>query len=80
MKCSFCEHELTVEMLREKGCGACIGGCRKIHCPFCGQLINDEIPKTNNCQEIHPAKIKTGYPFCNNCGKALQKGIKNEKT
>jgi hypothetical protein len=24
-------------MLREKGCGACIGGCRKIHCPYCGQ-------------------------------------------
>jgi hypothetical protein len=24
-------------MLREKGCGACLGGCRKIHCPYCGQ-------------------------------------------
>ncbi len=37
MKCSFCEHDLTAEMLREKGCGACMGGCRKIHCPYCGQ-------------------------------------------
>jgi hypothetical protein len=37
MKCTFCEHELTPEMLKEKGCGACLGGCRKIHCPYCGQ-------------------------------------------
>ena len=37
MRCSFCEHELTAEMLREEGCGACLGGCRKIHCPYCGQ-------------------------------------------
>ena len=37
MKCNFCEHELTVEMLREEGCGACGSGCRKIHCPYCGQ-------------------------------------------
>lgn len=37
MKCTFCEHELTPEMLREEGCGACLGGCRKIHCPYCGQ-------------------------------------------
>jgi hypothetical protein len=37
MKCTFCEHELTPEMLRTKGCGACLGGCRKIHCPYCGQ-------------------------------------------
>jgi len=37
MKCSFCEHELTPDMLREEGCGACRGGCRKIHCPYCGQ-------------------------------------------
>lgn len=37
MKCVFCEHELTAEMLRAKGCGSCIGGCRKIHCPYCGQ-------------------------------------------
>jgi len=37
MKCTFCGHELTVAMLREKGCGACGGGCRKIHCPYCGQ-------------------------------------------
>jgi hypothetical protein len=37
MKCTFCEHELTAAMLREEGCGACLGGCRKIHCPYCGQ-------------------------------------------
>jgi hypothetical protein len=37
MKCAFCDHELTQEMLREEGCGACLGGCRKIHCPYCGQ-------------------------------------------
>ena len=37
MKCTYCQHELTAEMLREEGCGACIGGCRKIHCPYCGQ-------------------------------------------
>lgn len=37
MKCSFCEHELAPEMVREQACGACIGGCRKIHCPYCGQ-------------------------------------------
>ena len=37
MKCIFCEHELTAEMIRGEGCGACLGGCRKIHCPYCGQ-------------------------------------------
>lgn len=37
MKCTFCDHELTAEMLRDEGCGACPGGCRKIHCPYCGQ-------------------------------------------
>ena len=37
MKCTFCEHELTEAMLRSEGCGACLGGCRKIHCPYCGQ-------------------------------------------
>jgi len=37
MKCSFCDHELAVEMIREQGCGSCYGGCRKIHCPYCGQ-------------------------------------------
>ena len=37
MKCAFCEHELTPAMLREAGCGACGSGCRKIHCPYCGE-------------------------------------------
>ena len=36
MKCAFCEHELTADLLREQGCGTCVGGCRKIHCPYCG--------------------------------------------
>ena len=44
MKCTFCEHELTLDMLREKGCGACLGGCRKIHCPYCGQE-NPAVPE-----------------------------------
>ena len=37
MKCSYCEHELDVTMVSEQACGACIGGCRKIHCPYCGK-------------------------------------------
>ena len=37
MKCTFCQHELTPDMLRAQGCGSCAGGCRKIHCPYCGQ-------------------------------------------
>ena len=37
MKCSFCAHELTLEMVREQGCGGCLSGCRKVHCPYCGQ-------------------------------------------
>jgi len=35
--CSFCENELSPEMLRTEGCGSCLGGCRKIHCPYCGK-------------------------------------------
>jgi len=32
-------------MLREQGCGACRGGCRKIHCPYCGEenQLNNEL-------------------------------------
>lgn len=37
MKCKFCENELTVAMMRAESCGGCFGGCRKIHCPYCGQ-------------------------------------------
>jgi len=44
VKCSFCDNELTLDMLREKGCGACLGGCRKIHCPYCGQE-NPAVPE-----------------------------------
>jgi len=44
MKCSYCEHELDMNMIRAEACGACIGGCRKIHCPYCGQE-NPMIPE-----------------------------------
>lgn len=37
MKCSFCENELKPDMIRNESCGGCFGGCRKIHCPYCGQ-------------------------------------------
>jgi hypothetical protein len=37
MKCGFCGRELPpVDELRQKPCGACPGGCRKIPCPWCG--------------------------------------------
>lgn len=45
MKCRFCGHALSREMLRAIGCGACGGACRKIHCPYCGEenpLVDDE--------------------------------------
>jgi hypothetical protein len=35
MQCGFCAKELPEE-LPEAACGACLGGCRKIHCPWCG--------------------------------------------
>lgn len=47
MKCAFCDNELTAEMLREQGCGTCLGGCRKIHCPYCGQE-NPVVPEILN--------------------------------
>ncbi|ABI81951.2 hypothetical protein Pcar_3335 [Syntrophotalea carbinolica DSM 2380] len=37
MKCGFCGRTLPPpDKLRQKPCGACLGGCRKIHCPWCG--------------------------------------------
>jgi hypothetical protein len=36
MKCGFCEREIPDEPGQEKSCGACPGGCRKVHCPYCG--------------------------------------------
>ncbi|HER63150.1 MAG TPA: hypothetical protein ENO11_04140 [Desulfobacteraceae bacterium] len=37
MKCGFCQKELPDDALeKQPRCGLCPGGCRKIHCPFCG--------------------------------------------
>ncbi len=35
MRCGFCDKEIPADAGR-KACGACSGGCRKVHCPFCG--------------------------------------------
>jgi len=37
MKCGYCGRELPdrVDPEREP-CGRCRGGCRMIHCPYCG--------------------------------------------
>lgn len=37
MKCGMCHKEIP-EVLpeKEKRCGACTGGCRMVHCPYCG--------------------------------------------
>ncbi len=35
MICGFCHREIPDET-PEKGCGRCGGGCRKVHCPYCG--------------------------------------------
>lgn len=39
MICGFCGKEIPEEIGPEDGnssCGSCRGGCRKIHCPYCG--------------------------------------------
>ncbi len=37
MKCGMCHKEIPEELPdKESRCGACSGGCRKVHCPFCG--------------------------------------------
>jgi len=39
MICGFCHKEIPEHVgvvSGEKSCGACLGGCRKIHCPYCG--------------------------------------------
>jgi hypothetical protein len=62
MKCTFCEHELSAEMLREEGCGACLGGCRKIHCPYCGQE-NPVVPEIlDKLMKREPTAGKKGNP------------------
>jgi len=35
MKCAFCQKDIPEEV-PEKSCGQCVGGCRKVHCPYCG--------------------------------------------
>lgn len=37
MKCGMCDKEIP-DLLpeAEDRCGACPGGCRKVHCPYCG--------------------------------------------
>ncbi len=40
MICGFCHKEIPDEKVGnrngEESCGRCLGGCRKIHCPWCG--------------------------------------------
>jgi hypothetical protein len=43
MKCGFCDREIPDEPGKEQSCGACPGGCRKVHCPYCG-YANPVIP------------------------------------
>lgn len=45
MKCGFCGREIpdTADESRPS-CGACRGGCRKVHCPYCG-YANPLVPR-----------------------------------
>ena len=43
MKCESCGREITEE-LEQSPCGRCVGGCRKVHCPYCGHE-NPATPK-----------------------------------
>jgi hypothetical protein len=37
MRCGFCGREIPDTIPEDrKGCGQCSGGCRKVHCPYCG--------------------------------------------
>ncbi len=37
MKCGMCHREIPeVAPDKEQRCGSCSGGCRKVHCPYCG--------------------------------------------
>jgi len=39
MTCGFCGKEIPAEVgpgAEKNACGSCRGGCRKIHCPYCG--------------------------------------------
>jgi len=35
MICGYCNREIPAKV-PESGCGRCGGGCRKVHCPYCG--------------------------------------------
>lgn len=35
MKCGFCGREIP-ENIEQRPCGLCPGGCRNVHCPYCG--------------------------------------------
>lgn len=43
MRCGYCAREIPDEPGKEKSCGACPGGCRKVHCPYCG-YANPALP------------------------------------
>ncbi|PLY03636.1 MAG: hypothetical protein C0623_01060 [Desulfuromonas sp.] len=37
MKCGMCHKQIPdATPGRENRCGACSGGCRLVHCPYCG--------------------------------------------
>ncbi len=39
MKCGFCQRDIPPPYQvdpERKSCGSCFGGCRKLHCPWCG--------------------------------------------
>ncbi len=44
MTCGYCGREIPEKTPQpEDRCGACSGGCRKVHCPYCG-YANPVIP------------------------------------
>jgi len=37
MKCANCQREIPDKPLPDQpSCGSCGGGCKKVHCPYCG--------------------------------------------
>ncbi len=44
MKCAFCDRQIPDAPDEERtSCGQCKGGCRKVHCPYCG-YANPVVP------------------------------------
>jgi len=44
MICSNCQREIPDQPdPQQESCGACGGGCRKVHCPYCG-YANPVVP------------------------------------